>query len=96
MEINREKKTVTITQNTGITLSVALVVMLAGGLFTIATWVADQRNRLTITEGTVLNIRADVTKLQAESTDSRIKYTEIQTQLKSIDATLLEIKERLK
>jgi len=50
MEINKSSKTITITQNTGITISIALVVMFAGALFTLATYFADQRNRLTHVE----------------------------------------------
>lgn len=96
MEINKQNKTITITQNTGITISIALVIMLTGALFTLATYFADQRNRLTIVESAQVSLRGDITKLQTESTDSRIKYTEIQTQLKSIDTTLLEIKEKLR
>lgn len=95
MEINRENKTITITQNTGITVSIALILMFAGAIFTTATWVADMRNRVSALENTTNTQSTYITKLQADSTTSQVKFTEIQTQLKSIDTTLVEIKERL-
>lgn len=95
MEVNRTKKTITISQNTGITVSIALVLMFAGAIFTVATWTTDVRNITQRNKTDIVDLRNDVTQLKVDSTTSQVKFTEIQTQLKSIDATLLEIKERL-
>ncbi len=95
MEINRTNKTITISQNTGVTFSVAFLIMVAGALVTGTTWVAGMDNRTrSIEEHTTTNTQ-DIGRLKSESTTNQVKFTEIQTQLKSIDATLVEIKERL-
>lgn len=96
MNIDREQKTLTISQGTGITVSVTLVLMFAGAIFTGATWLSEMRNRTSNLELTSERLNADVSKLNTESTTNQVKFTEIQTQLKSIDTTLLEIKERLR
>lgn len=96
MEINKRDRTITISQNTGITVSVALAAMFAGAIFTVATWAADIRNRVTATELTSTDNTTEIIKLQGQYNESQIKLTEIQTQLKSIDTTLLEIKERVR
>lgn len=95
MEANDKNKTLTIKQSTGVTFSLIMLVMFAGAIATVFTWTADMRNRVTNAEGMVTILRADIVKLQNEGTDTKVKFTEIQTQLKSIDATLLDIKERL-
>lgn len=95
MEFNKDSRTITISQNTGITVSVALMVMFAGAVFTVATWSTDVRRSTIDNTQSITDIKADVAKLQIESVDSRVKFSEIQTQLKSIDLSLVEIKERL-
>lgn len=96
MEINRTAKTLTISQNTGITFSVAFLIMLAGALITGTTWISSMQSRTEALEKSSIESKADIAKLKNESTQTQIKFTEIQTQLKSIDTTLLEIKEKLK
>lgn len=96
MEINRKDKTLTISQNTGVTVSLALVIMFSGAVFTGATWLADVRNRISNIELTDAQQQTDISRLKSESTTNQVKFSEIQTQLKSIDSTLVEIKDRLK
>lgn len=95
MKYDKQARTITISQNTGITVSFALLIMFAGAIFTIATWVGDTRHNTTQNTTDISSLKADVVKLQGSDTETKVKLTEIQTQLKSIDTSLLEIKERL-
>lgn len=95
MDFNKAQKTITISQSTGITVSLTLIIMFAGAIFTSATWIADMRNRITDVEKTSDLNATDIATLKSESTTTQVKFTEIQTQLKGIDATLLEIKAKL-
>ena len=96
MEINRAEKTIKITQNTGIAFSVSFLLLLAGALATATMWVANMQNRVEAISSSVKESRSDIDQLKSESTITQIKFTEIQTQLKSIDATLVEIKDALR
>lgn len=95
MKYDKTSKTITLSQNTGITVTVTLAFMFAGACFTIATWVGDTRHNTATNTQDIGNLKSDVTKLQSENIDTKVKLTEIQTQLKSIDISLIEIKERL-
>ena len=92
--VNVGKKTITVSQTTGITVSVTLLIMFAGAIFTAATWIADIRNRTTNLELVQTRHNDDITLLKADSVNSQIKFTEIQTQLKGIEALLIELKDR--
>lgn len=96
MRYDKDHKTITISQNTGITVSIALLIMFAGAVFTIATWTTDVRRTSLQNSTDITNLQADVVKLQAENIDARVKLTEIQTQLKNIDLSLIEIKEAVR
>ena len=96
MKYDKDSKTITISQNTGVTLSITLIIMFAGAIFTVSTWVSDTRYNTAQNTRDITTVRADVVKLQTEGTDAKVKFTEIQTQLKGIDASLLEIKESLR
>lgn len=95
MKYDKDQKTITLSQNTGITVSVALLTMFAGAIFTIATWSTDMRRSTIQNTQDITTIQADIIELRADSIDGRVKLTEIQTQLKNIDLSLIEIKERL-
>lgn len=96
MEINKTSKTITISQNTGITMSLAFMIMIAGALITGVSWINTTQNRIDNLTISVQGQRVEINQLKTDSTNSQIKFTEIQTQLKSIDTTLLEIKDKLK
>ena len=93
--VNTGKKTITVSQTTGITVSVTLLIMFAGAVFTTATWIADIRNNVSDLQIVTERNRQDVASLKNENTSTQVKFTEIQTQLKGIDATLLEIKQSI-
>lgn len=96
MQYDKENRQITVSQNTGVTLSVALIIMFAGAIMTATTTFNRIDTRGKQNAETTTDLRERVTKLEAESNESQVKFTEIQTQLKSIDANLLEIKEKLK
>lgn len=93
MEINREKKTITVNQNTGITISVTLLIMFAGAIYTLATTFTDLRGRINQAEQNIITTRTDITNLQSDNVSSKVEFSKIQTQLSNIETTLLEIKE---
>ena len=94
MEVNKKTKTITVSQNTGITVSITLIIMFAGALITGTTWLTDMRNRTSNLELAQTRHGDDINILKAESVNSQIKFTEIQTQLKAIEALLIELKDR--
>lgn len=93
MEINRKDKTLTISQNTGITVSITLVIMFAGAVFTLATTFTDFRAKISTSEQNIVQIKSDIINLQNDNVNSKVEFSKIQTQLSSIETTLIEIKE---
>ncbi len=96
MKYDKATKTITISQNTGITISLAILIMLCGAVFTIATWVGDTRHSTQDNTRDIVVIKDDVAKLKGSDTETKVKLTEIQTQLRSIDTSLVEIKDSVK
>ncbi len=95
IQYDKQQKTFTITQNTGVTVSIALLLMLAGGVVSATTWVNTTQSRIDNVVAAAKENRENITGLIKKSNDSDVKFVEIQTQLKSIDSTLLEIKTKL-
>lgn len=93
---NKEEKTFTITQNTGVTVSIALLLMLAGAVISSTTWVNTTQSRIDSLAQSVRDNRANIAELTKKTNESDVKFVEIQTQLKSIDTTLFEIKSALR
>lgn len=96
IQYDKEQKTFTITQSTGITFSLALLLMLASAVVSATTWVTTTQGRIDNLALSVKENRENITNLTKKANDSDVKFVEIQTQLKSIDANLLEIKDKLK
>lgn len=96
IQYNKEEKTFTITQNTGVTVSIALLVMLAGAVMSGTTWVNTTQSRIDSLTQSIKENRANIAELTKKTNESDVKFVEIQTQLKSIDTTLFEIKSALK
>lgn len=89
-------KTYTISQSTGIKISITFALMLAGALVSGVTWVNMTQNHISELTESVSSNRAMIDKLQSENNEAKLKYTEIATQLRNIDATLVEIKQKLR
>lgn len=92
MNYNHEEKTLTISQNTGITFSVAFFLMVAGAIVTGAVWVNTTQTRIDNAVASIKENRADINTLKTSDTSNQIKFTEIQTQLKGIGVTQEELK----
>lgn len=96
MENNKKEKTLLLSQNTNVTTTIAFVVFIVGALATGITWINSTQNKIENMTEVMRDHDAEIGKLKTESTNSQIKFTEIQTQLKSMDITLVEIKESVK
>lgn len=93
MTIDKTTRTLTVSQNTGIAFSVGFLLMLAGALVSATIWVNSTQNRLDTLAENDRNQRVEIDQLKTDSTALQLGITEIKTQLRSIDTTLLEIKE---
>lgn len=93
--MDKDKKTITITQNTGITLSVTFLIMLLGVTISTVTWFNLVNSQIKMLDNRTSDNASDILKLKTESTATQIKFSEIQAQLKNIEATLSDIKQRV-
>lgn len=96
VSVDSERKTITISQNTGITISVAFSLMIAGFLVTSVTFMNGLINRTTNLEIATSQHQTDIKTLQDDDAAAKITEAKLETRLTSIDTTLLEIKERLR
>lgn len=85
---DKEQKTFTITQSTGVTFSLALLLMIGGAVVSATTWVTTTQSRMDNVIASVKENRKNITDLIKRSNDSDVKFVEIQTQLKSIDVNI--------
>lgn len=85
---DKEQKTFTITQSTGVTFSLALLLMIGGAVVSATTWVTTTQSRMDNVIASVKENRENITDLIKRSNDSDVKFVEIQTQLKSIDVNI--------
>ena len=92
MNYNHEEKTLTISQNTGITFSVAFLLMIASALVACTLWVNTIQSRVDSSVLSIKENREEINKLKTSDTSNQIKFTEIQTELKGIGATQEELK----
>lgn len=88
IQYDKDQKTFTITQGTGVTLSLTLLIMLVTAVGSIATWVSTIQSRIDNLASSVKENRDNITDLIKRSNDSDVKFVEIQTQLKSIDVNI--------
>ena len=85
----------TITKNTGITFSVAFLVGVGSFIWTSSQQVSEVRTQIEQNVQQIEDLKDSVSELETEGVTTQLKLTEIQTQLRGIDATLLEIKQKL-
>ena len=96
MTKDNETKTITLKQSTGFNISLVILVMAIGAIITFTTFISDIKTRSIDNHNRIVEMEQDINKMQAETNESKVKYSEIQTQLKNIDATLIEIKQKLR
>lgn len=96
MKYDKETKTITLSQNTGVTISLMFLILIGGAIASASTWVSMVNSKVDFLEKVTGDNASNIMGLQADSNASKVKYAEIQTQLKSIDTTLIEIKQAMK
>ena len=89
-------KTYTISQSTGIKVSITFALMVAGALVSGVTWINMTQNNINELTAQTADNAARINKLQDDTNEAKLKYTEIATQLRNIDTTLVEIKQKLR
>lgn len=95
MNYDKEKSTITISKNTGITVSAMMLIMIGGALVTATINYNDLRNSTKLNTSDIRKLQEENDKLEADNVTSKVEFSKIQTQLKSIDTSLVEIKSRL-
>ncbi len=96
MTKDNETKTITLKQSTGFNISLVILVMAVGAVITFTTFITDIKSRSIDNKNRLNAVEEDLQKIHNENNDSKVKYSEIQVQLKNIDETLLEIKQKLR
>ena len=96
MTKDSKDKTITLKQSTGFNISLVILVMAVGAVITFTTFITDIKSRSIDNKNRLNAVEEDLQKIHNETNDSKVKYSEIQVQLKNIDATLLEIKQKLR
>lgn len=93
---DKDQKTFTITQSTGVTFSLALLLMIGGAVVSATTWVTTTQSRMDNVIASVKDNSEEINKLKATDTTNQIKFTEIQTELKNIVLGQEELKVLIK
>lgn len=95
MKYNKTTKTLTITRSTMVNISVALLIFLGGALITATIQVQNVRNQVDNNAGSIGKLQERIGGLESDSVTTKVQLSDIQAQLRGIDANLLEIKQRL-
>lgn len=95
MKYNKTTKTLTITRSTMVNISVALLIFLGGALITATIQVQNLRNQVDNNTGSIGKLQERIGGLESDSVTTKVQLSDIQAQLRGIDANLLEIKQRL-
>lgn len=88
-----EPKTITIKQNTAISFSVAMILMIAGALISATTIFVELRNQVTVNKIDNQNQAADINVLKNENTLVKVELAKVQSQLTAIESHLIDIKQ---
>lgn len=91
MTRDSENKTITITQKTGVTFSIAILIMVGGALITATITFQNLRNQVTENTTRIATNEHRLTVVESDGTSSKVQFAQIQEQLKGIDARLAEI-----
>lgn len=77
-------------------MSIAFIIMCIGALITAVSWVNATQNRIDNVTSSLQGQRTEIDQLKTDSSALQIALAEIRTQLRSIDSSVLEIKENQK
>jgi hypothetical protein len=95
VKYNKDEKTLTLSRNTFLNISVGILIMLGGALVTATISFQNLRNQVSQNTITAQKNNDNILRLQTDGTSAKIELTKIQTQLSSIESTLIELKEGL-
>ena len=76
-------------------MTVGFALMVLGGIFTLGSSVSSFNSRIDESSRQIIELQEKSKQYEEDSLDAKVRMSEIQTQLKSIDATLVEIKQKL-
>lgn len=92
---DKQNKTVTLTQNTAIGVSLGFLIVLGTMLMTVTTAFVDVKNQVGQNKLDIAQLQEDTNKLEIETINAKVEFSKIQAQLTSIETNIIEIKERL-
>ena len=92
MNYNRDDRTITVKQATGVYTSIGFLITLGIALFFSSQCLTTIQNRVDSAVTSIKENREEINKLKTSDTSNQIKFTEIQTQLKGIGVTQEELK----
>lgn len=81
--------------NTRVTVTVGFFILIIGGVFGTGSYVANLQNTVSANQVDITELQKAKEKSDEQALANQLRLTEIQTQLKSIDVTLSEIKQKL-
>ena len=89
------KEQFTIGRKTVITFSASFLLMLAGALVTATVTFNDMRNQIHQNQLVIQENKTRLAKVEQATNEAKVSFGEIQTELKNINLTMLEIKAQL-
>lgn len=92
---NQGNKTVVFSQNTAVTISVSLALAAVSFIVYIVNGVDTMANRIATVERNDSTQSQQITLLQTDNVAAKVQLSEIQAELKSIDANILDIKQAI-
>lgn len=92
---NQGNKTVVFSQSTAITISLSLALAAVSFIVYVVNGVDTMANRITTVERNDSTQSQQITLLQTDNVAAKVQLSEIQAELKSIDANILDIKQAI-
>lgn len=95
MNYDPDNKTITVHRNTGITLSLGVLVTLVASVISITSAYSRVLAQASEDSSNISTDSQRISKLENDNVDSKTQLSSINARLTSIDANILEIKSRL-
>lgn len=92
---NQGNKTVVFSQNTAVTISVSFILAIITFVVYVVNGVDTMTSRVTTLERNDSTQSQQITLLQTDNVTAKVQLSEIQAELKSIDANILDIKQSI-
>lgn len=92
---NQGNKTVVFSQNTAVTISVSFILAIVTFVVYVVNGVDTMSSRVSMLERSDATHTQQITLLQTDNVTAKVQLSEIQAELKSIDANILDIKQSM-